>query len=96
VARKKKATVGAAARPQPRSWTSAIGPLLRALALAAFAVAGAAWALVRYYTHPRPSMVVAVPVVDAASLDGEIPAPDLQPELEPEPAGHTPAPGGGR
>ena len=75
MARKKKPATGS---PRPRSWTSAIGALLRAFALAAFAVAGATWALVRYYTHPRPPMVVAVPALDADAPDGEIPAPELE------------------
>lgn len=33
----------------------------RIVFLAAFSIAGSVWALVRYYTHPRPPMLVAVP-----------------------------------
>ena len=68
--------------PRPRSWSGAIGALLRAFVLAAFAVGGAAWALVRYYTHPRPPMVVQVPLsaadASAPSPSGEIPAPEIE------------------
>ncbi len=33
----------------------------RIVALATFSIAGAIWALVRYYTHPRAPMLVPVP-----------------------------------
>ena len=33
----------------------------RIVALATFSIAGAVWALVRYYTHPHAQMLVPVP-----------------------------------
>ncbi len=53
--------------------------LLRVVALSGFSIGACVWALVRVYTHPRPSMWVAVPAEPpAADLDaGEIPAPEL-------------------
>jgi hypothetical protein len=47
--------------------------------LASVSVAASGWALFRYYTYPRPPMVVpAVAVVDAGADAAEIPAPDLE------------------
>jgi hypothetical protein len=60
------------------------GLLLRALLFGALAIAGAAWALARHYTHPLPPMRVPRPPAAAPTYDadaGEIPVPEL---LEPE------------
>lgn len=59
----------------------------RIIALAAFSIIGAVWALVRYYTHPHAQMVVAVPP-PAPTYDadaGEIPVPEIYLQGE-----HTP------
>ncbi len=49
--------------------------------LALLAIAGAAWGLVRHYTHVPPPMVVPASPTAAPTYDpeaGELPAPDLE------------------
>jgi hypothetical protein len=71
-------------RPQPRPRTrvsGAPGLLLRALLLGAIAIAGAAWALVRHYTHPLPPLRVPLTPSSAPTYDadaGEMPVPELE------------------
>ncbi|WP_394833897.1 hypothetical protein LVJ94_46075 [Pendulispora rubella] len=60
--------------------------LIRVFLLSVVAVLGSGYALVRYYTHPRPPMVVPAPAPAQAdpSDGGEIPAPELIPYEEPQ------------
>jgi hypothetical protein len=56
--------------------------MVRLIVFALVAIAGAAWALVRHYTHPLPPLRVPVtssaPAYDADA--GEIPVPETIPE----------------
>jgi len=51
-------------------------PVLRTFMLAAVAVVASTYALVRYYTHPRPPMVITVPAPSSSS--DEIAVPELE------------------
>jgi len=53
-------------------------PVLRTFVLAAVAVVASTYALVRYYTHPRPPMLVPAPPPSESSSPGEIPVPDFE------------------
>jgi hypothetical protein len=68
-------------QPRPRSRVSgAPGLLLRALLLGTIAIAGAAWALVRHYTHPLPPLRVPLTPSSAPTYDadaGEMPVPEM-------------------
>jgi hypothetical protein len=53
---------------------------LRALLLGTIAIAGAAWALVRHYTHPLPPLRVPLTPSSAPTYDadaGEMPVPEM-------------------
>jgi hypothetical protein len=52
------------------------GLMIRMLLLGVAAIAGAAWGLVRHYTHPLPPFRANVPASTEGSA-GEIPAPEL-------------------
>ncbi len=58
--------------------------IVRALLLAAFVIAAAAWALARHYSFKPPPMLVPVPPTAAPTYDieaGELPVPET---LEPD------------
>jgi len=61
--------------------------VIRVSLLAAFSVIGAAYAIVRYYTHPHQPVLEPIPAVAPAAEanladGGEIPAPELVPYEE--------------
>jgi len=59
-----------------------VGWIVRLILFALVAIAGAAWALVRHYTHPLPPLRVPVPSA-APTYDadaGEFPVPETIPE----------------
>jgi hypothetical protein len=53
------------------------GLMVRMLLLGAAAIAGAAWGLVRHYTHALPPLRTNVPAATPESDAGEIPAPEV-------------------
>jgi hypothetical protein len=66
-------------KPAFRSAPVASGTLLRTLLVGLLAIAGAAWALARHYTHTLPPMRVPVAPREAPTFDidaGEIPVPE--------------------
>jgi hypothetical protein len=72
--RRKKATWEA------RGASVGTGLLVRTVLVGLFAIAGAAWALMRHYTYTPPPMRVPVTPREAPAFDadaGEIPVPDL-------------------
>jgi hypothetical protein len=73
---------------RPRSPLSGSALLVRTFFLGAIAIAGAAWALARHYTHPMPPLRVPVApsVVPTYEADaGEMPVPELLPPSQPPP-----------
>jgi hypothetical protein len=72
-----------AAKTLLRAPQARFGWMLRLILFALVAIAGAAWALVRHYTHPLaplrvPVVPSAAPIYDADA--GEIPVPETIPE----------------
>jgi hypothetical protein len=70
-------------RPIPgRSGAHSSALLVRTLLLGATAIAGAAWALVRHYTHELPPMRVPRPAPTYDADAGEMAVPELLPTDE--------------
>ena len=71
-------------RPHPTEKTVGSGFFLRVVVLASVAVIGSGWALVRFYTHPHPPMLVPAPPDAGPSAHNEwgdaavIPAPEVE------------------
>jgi hypothetical protein len=76
-----------AKRPTFRGTPVLSGLLLRTLLVGLLAIFGAAWALVRHYTHTLPPVRVPVAPREAPTFDadaGELPVPDMvAPDGEP-------------
>jgi len=65
---------------RPRVFGLPPGFFLRAALFGAIAIAGAAWALVRHYTHPLPPLRVPLTPSPAPTYDadaGELPVPEV-------------------
>ena len=68
-------------KPAFRGASVASGLLLRTLLVGLLAIAGAAWALARHYTHTLPPLRVPVAPREAPTFDadaGEFPVPELR------------------
>lgn len=63
--------------PRPKPTRPPVGLLLRTLLLASIGVIAASYAIWRYYTMPRPPIVLPRPPPAETSDSGEIPAPEL-------------------
>lgn len=76
-----------ATRPTFRGAPVLSGLLLRTLLVGLLAILGAAWALVRHYTHTLPPLRVPLAPREAPTFDadaGELPVPDMvAPDGEP-------------